>query len=90
MTAKRGNPPQAGRRQLRLGVVMRLSECAIRFLLAAALAGTEIFGGHALFALLWWEWQAPDWRGLPPCWARRWVTCPSRDFWKGCGTSRRP
>ena len=30
---------------------MRLSECAIRFLLAAALAGTEIFGGHALFAL---------------------------------------
>ena len=87
MTAKEETRRRRGRRQLRLGVVMRLSECAIRFLLAAALAGTEIFSGHALFAL---AMGAPDWRGLPPCWARRWVTCPSRDFWKGCGTSRRP
>ena len=51
MTAKEETRRRRGRRQLRLGVVMRLSECAIRFLLAAALAGTEIFGGHALFAL---------------------------------------
>ena len=51
MTAKEETRRRRGRRQLRLNVVMRLSECAIRFLLAAALAGTEIFGGHALFAL---------------------------------------
>lgn len=32
-------------------LVARGSECGIRFLLAAVLAGAELFGGHALFAL---------------------------------------
>lgn len=51
MTAKEQARNRPGRRELRLPVVMRLSECAIRFLLAAVLAGTEIFGGHALFGV---------------------------------------
>ncbi|MDD6160937.1 MAG: SpoIIE family protein phosphatase [Oscillospiraceae bacterium] len=40
----------AGRR-LPVAAAMRLSEAVVRFLLAAALAGAEILGGHALFAL---------------------------------------
>jgi stage II sporulation protein E len=36
---------------MRLPLVMRLSECVIRFLLAAVLSGAELFGGHALFGL---------------------------------------
>ena len=51
MTAKEEARRRTGRRELRLPLVMRLSECVIRFLLAAVLAGAEIFGGHALFGL---------------------------------------
>ncbi len=51
MTAKEQDQKAGGRRELRLPLIMRLSECLIRFLLAAALAGAEIFGGHALFGL---------------------------------------
>ena len=51
MTAKEKLRGRAGRRELHLSLVMRLSECMIRFLLAAALAGAEIFEGHALFGL---------------------------------------
>lgn len=51
MTAKQEARRRTGRRELRLPAVMKLSECAIRFLLAAVLAGTEIFGGHALFGV---------------------------------------
>lgn len=51
MTAKEGT--KRGRRKQKLSVpaVMRLSDCAVRFLLAAVLAGAELMGGHALFAL---------------------------------------
>ena len=51
MTAKEAARRRTGRRELRLPLVMRLSECAIRFLMAAVLAGAEILGGHALFGL---------------------------------------
>jgi stage II sporulation protein E len=51
MTAKEESRRRAGRRTLRLPLVMRASECVIRFLLAAALAGAELFQGHALFGL---------------------------------------
>lgn len=51
MTAKEQTQKFRGHRALRLPLIMRLSECLIRFLLAAALAGAEIFGGHALFGL---------------------------------------
>lgn len=51
MTAKEETRRNKGRREVRLPLIMRLSECAIRFLLAAVLAGAEIFGGHALFGL---------------------------------------
>lgn len=51
MTAKEETRRRSGQRTLRLPLVMRLCECAIRFLLSAVLAGTEIFGGHALFGV---------------------------------------
>ena len=51
MTAKEGTRGRVGRREGHISLVMRLSECMIRFLLAAALAGAEIFEGHALFGL---------------------------------------
>lgn len=51
MTAKEEARRRTGRRELHLPLVMRLSECAIRFLMAAVLAGAEILGDHALFGL---------------------------------------
>ena len=51
MTAKESARRRGGRRELPVSLVLRLSECLIRFLLAAALAGAEIFEGHALFGL---------------------------------------
>lgn len=50
MTANEGTRREK-RRQLALPTVMRLSDCAVRFLLTAVLAGAELMGGHALFAL---------------------------------------
>ena len=44
---ERDRPP----RRLPLAVVMRLSGCLVRFLLAAVLSGAEILDGRALFAL---------------------------------------
>ncbi len=38
-------------RRLPASVALRLSDCGVRFLLAAVLAGAELLGGHALFAL---------------------------------------
>ncbi len=51
MTANEGTRREKRRRGLSVPVVMRLSDCAVRFLLAAVLAGAELMGGHALFAL---------------------------------------
>ena len=51
MTANEGTRREKQRRQLSLPTVMRLSDCAVRFLLAAVLAGAELMGGHSLFAL---------------------------------------
>ena len=51
MTANEGTRREKQRRQLSLPTVMRLSDCAVRFLLTAVLAGAELMGGHALFAL---------------------------------------
>ena len=51
MTAKEEFAGGAGQRTLRIPLLLRLSECLIRFLLAAALAGAEVFEGHALFGL---------------------------------------
>ncbi len=38
-------------RRLPQSLALRLSECGVRFLLAAVLAGAELLGGHSLFAL---------------------------------------
>ena len=51
MTANEGTRREKRRRGLSVPVVMRLSDCAVRFRLAAVLAGAELMGGHALFAL---------------------------------------
>ena len=42
---------ETGRVVLRAPALVRLAECLIRFLLGALLAGAEIFGGYAPFAL---------------------------------------
>lgn len=51
MTANEGTKREKRRRDLSVPVVMRLSDCGVRFLLAAVLAGAELMGGHSLFAL---------------------------------------
>jgi len=51
MTAKEEARRRPGRHTLRLPRLYRLCECAIRFLLAAVLAGAEVFGGYALFGV---------------------------------------
>ncbi len=51
MTTKEETRQVPGRRMPRLSAVMRLCECAIRFLLTAVLSGAEIFGGYALFGV---------------------------------------
>lgn len=38
-------------RRLPAAAALRLSDCGVRFLLAAVLAGAELLGGHSLFAL---------------------------------------
>ena len=38
-------------RRLPASLALRLSDCGVRFLLAAVLAGAELLGGHSLFAL---------------------------------------
>ena len=51
MTANEGTKREKRRRSLSTPIIMRMSDCAVRFLLAAVLAGAELMGGHALFAL---------------------------------------
>ena len=51
MTANEGTKREKRGRGLSVSMVMRLSDWAVRFLLAAVLAGAELMGGHALFAL---------------------------------------
>ncbi len=51
MTANEGTRREKRGRQLSLPTMMRLSDCAVRFLLTAVLAGAELMGGHSLFAL---------------------------------------
>ena len=38
-------------RRVPAALALRLSDCGVRFLLAAVLAGAELLGGHSLFAL---------------------------------------
>lgn len=51
MTANEGTRREKRGRGLSVPVIMRMSDCAVRFLLAAVLAGAELMGGHSLFAL---------------------------------------
>ncbi len=51
MTANEGTRREKKRRQLSVPTVMKLSDCGMRFLLTAVLAGAELMGGHSLFAL---------------------------------------
>ena len=51
MTANEGTRREKRGRGLSLPSVMKLSDCGIRFLLSAVLAGAELMGGHAPFAL---------------------------------------
>ena len=51
MTANEGTRREKRGRSLSLPMVMKLSDCGVRFLLSAVLAGAELMGGHSLFAL---------------------------------------
>lgn len=51
MTANEGTRREKRGRGLSVPTVMKLSDCGVRFLLSAVLAGAELMGGHALFAL---------------------------------------
>lgn len=51
MTANEGTKREKRGRGLSLPMVMKLSDCGVRFLLSAVLAGAELMGGHSLFAL---------------------------------------
>ncbi|MBD5098538.1 MAG: SpoIIE family protein phosphatase [Clostridiales bacterium] len=51
MTANEGTKREKQRRSLPVPMIMRLSDCGVRFLLSAVLAGAELMGGHSLFAL---------------------------------------
>jgi len=51
MIAKRRAAGDKPAGKLSLTLMTRLSDCLVRFLLAAALSGAEILGGHAMFAL---------------------------------------
>lgn len=51
MTANEGTKREKRGRSLSLPMVMKLSDCGVRFLLSAVLAGAELMGGHSLFAL---------------------------------------
>ena len=64
MTANEGTRREKQRRQIPLPTMMRLSDCAVRFLLAAVLAGAELMGGHSLFALALTAVCGPGLEGL--------------------------
>ena len=51
MTANEGTKREKQGRRLSVPLALRLSDCVVRFLLSAVLAGAELMGGHALFAL---------------------------------------
>ena len=48
LTKENQGKKNEGHLVVRLPVVMRLAECSIRFLMAAVLAGAEMFGGFAM------------------------------------------
>ena len=77
MTANEGTRREKRGRGLSVPMAMRLSDWAVRFLLSAVLAGAELMGGHAPFALALEGCAAQGRRASPPCWGRRWATCPS-------------
>lgn len=66
MTAKEsaGRRDRSERRKLSVPFAMKLSDCLIRFLLAAVLAGAELLGGHALFGLAFVGVCRPGLEGL--------------------------
>ena len=51
MTANEGTKRGKQGRRLSVSLALRLSDCIVRFLLSAVLAGAELMGEHALFAL---------------------------------------
>lgn len=51
----------------------RALSCAIRFLLAAILSGSQIFGAYAPFGLGFVAAAAPAWRAFRHCWAFWWA-----------------
>ena len=63
MTAKE-RLGRRGRREASAALGMRVSECLVRFLLAAALAGAEVPEGHALFGLAMVGVAGPGWEGF--------------------------
>ncbi len=64
MTAKEHAGQDKPVRKLSVPVAMKLSDCVVRFLLAAVLAGAEMLGGHALFALAFIAVCRPGVEGL--------------------------
>lgn len=59
-----GRRERTQRKKLALPVAMKLSDCLVRFLMAAVLAGAEILGGHALFGLAFVGVCRPGFEGL--------------------------
>lgn len=64
MIAKERFGKDKPRRGVSLTTAMRLSDCLVRFLLAAALSGAEVLDGHAPFALALVGVCRPGWEGL--------------------------
>ena len=66
MTAKEnaGRRERSERRGLSVPFAMKLSDCLVRFLLGAVLAGAEIPGGRALFGLAFVGVCRPGLEGL--------------------------
>lgn len=64
MIAKQRSDRDRHLRSAAPALVMRLSDCLVRFLLTAVLSGAEVLDGHAMFALAAVGVCRPGWEGL--------------------------
>lgn len=70
LTRLRGQTARLGRTGLSGPAVLRTAEVGIHLMLAAVLAGAEVFGGFAPFGVAMVGHQAPDCAAGRPCWGR--------------------
>ena len=92
LTKENQGKKNEGHLVVRLPVVMRLAECSIRFLMAAVLAGAEMFGGFAMCGVAMVGASGPGTEGFAALlgawrWALPFGMCPSA---AAAGLFRRP